>query len=103
MKLDKKPDAVFAANDTSAVGFMQYVEEAGLSIPDDIGIVGFNNDLVSSIVKPRLTTVDHPGIEIGRKAAELIIDKLYEKSLNTIPQTVTFRTQLIVRESSTRA
>ena len=103
LKLDKKPDAVFAANDTSAVGFMQYVEEAGLSIPDDIGIVGFNNDLVSSIVKPRLTTVDHPGIEIGRKAAELIIDKLYEKSLNTIPQTVTFRTQLIVRESSTRA
>jgi LacI family transcriptional regulator len=102
LKLTERPDAVFAANDTSAVGFMQYVEEVGLAIPKDIGIVGFNNDLISSIVRPALTTMDHPGIEIGRKAAELVIDKLHNKSLNTMPQTVTFRTQLIVRNSSTR-
>ena len=102
LELSKKPDAIFAANDTSAVGFMQYVEEAGLSIPKDMGIVGFNNDLISSIVRPQLTTVDHPGIEIGRKAAELVLDKLHNKSLNTIPQTVIFRTQLIVRKSSVR-
>lgn len=102
LKLSEKPDAIFAANDTSAVGFMQYVEEAGLSIPHDMGVVGFNNDLISSIVKPQLTTVDHPGIEIGRKAAEIVLDKLHNKTLNTIPQTVTFRTQLIVRNSSVR-
>jgi LacI family transcriptional regulator len=102
LKLSARPDAVFAANDTSAIGFMQYVEEVGLAIPQDIGIVGFNNDLISSIVRPQLSTVDHPGIEIGRKSAELILEKLFNKSLNTIPQTVTFRTQLIVRESSRR-
>ena len=102
LKQNVKPDAVFTANDTSAVGFMQYVEEAGLSIPQDMGIVGFNNDLISSIVRPQLTTIDHPGIEIGRKAAELIIEKLLKKSLNTLPQTVTFQTKLIVRGSSVK-
>jgi LacI family transcriptional regulator len=100
LKPDLKPDAVFAANDTSAIGFMQYAEESGLSIPEDIGIVGFNNDPISSIVKPRLSTVDHPAIEIGKKAAELIIDKISGKSQTTMSQTITFKTKLIIRASS---
>ena len=102
LKQDLKPDAIFASNDTSAIGFMQYAEESGLSIPHDIGIVGFNNDPISSIVKPQLSTVDHPAMEIGKKAAELILDKISGKSQITIPHTITFKTKLIVRESSAK-
>jgi len=97
-----EPDAIFASNDTSAIGFMQYAEEHGYSIPQDIGIVGFNNDPISSIVKPRLSTIDHPAVEIGKKAAEIVLDKLSGKSQTTIPQLITLKTNLIVRDSSLR-
>jgi len=100
LSLPEKPDAIFSANDTAAVGFMQYAEENGFSIPDKLGVVGFNNDPISSLIKPKLTTMDHPAIEIGKKAAELILDKLSGKSQTTIPHTVIFKTKLIVRESS---
>jgi len=95
-------DAVFAANDRSAIGFMQFAEECGYSIPDQIGVVGFNNDPISSIVKPKLTTIDHPAKEIGQKAAELVLDKIHGRSQTQIPQTISFKTKLIIRESSLR-
>ena len=97
---DMKPDAIFVANDTSAIGFMQYAEENGISIPQELGIVGFNNDPISSIIKPQLSTIDHPATEIGKKAAELILDKIKGKSMTTIPQTITFPTKLVIRGSS---
>ena len=99
---EKKPDAVFAANDTSAIGFMNYAEEISISIPQELGIVGFNNDPISSIIKPQLSTIDHPAIEIGKKAAEIVLDKITGKSMTTIPQTITFPTRLIIRDSSLR-
>jgi len=95
-----KPDAIFAANDTSAVGFMQQAENMGFLVPEDIGIVGFNNDPITTIVKPQLTTIDHPAKEIGRKAAEMVLDKVSGKSQTTVTQTITFETKLIVRRSS---
>lgn len=100
LKQEVKPDAIFAANDTSAIGFMQKAEELGYVIPDNIGIVGFNNDPVSSIVRPALTTIDHPAVEIGKKAAEITLDKILGKSQTKITQTITFNTNLIVRDSS---
>ncbi len=96
-----KPDAVFAANDTSAVGFMQYAEQlTNYSIPHNLGVVGFNNDPISSIVRPKLTTINHPAMEMGKKAAELVLTKISGNSYTTIPQTITFNTDLIIRESS---
>ncbi|MCG8306819.1 MAG: LacI family transcriptional regulator [Cytophagales bacterium] len=99
---DLRPDAIFASNDTSAIGFMQYAEECGYSIPDEIGVVGFNNDPVSSIIRPQLTTIDHPAVEIGKKAAEIVLDKVSGKSQTQIPQTISFKTKLLIRNSSVK-
>jgi LacI family transcriptional regulator len=102
LSLENKLDAVFASNDRSAIGFMQYAESSGYSIPDQIGVVGFNNDPISSMVKPKLTTIDHPAEEIGRKAAELILEKIIKKNSSRISQTISFKTNLVIRESSIR-
>jgi LacI family transcriptional regulator len=102
LKQNLKPDAIFAANDTSAIGFMQVAESFGYSIPSDFGVVGFNNDPMSSIVRPKLSTIDHPAVEIGKKAAEIVLDKVSGKSQSSIPQTITFKTDLIIRCSSVK-
>lgn len=60
------PDGLFATTDFGASVFMQVLKEGGLRIPQDIAVVGFNNDIISKIVEPRLTTIDYPGKEIGR-------------------------------------
>lgn len=100
LRLETRPDAVFAANDTSAIGFMHFAGKYGYAIPEDIGVIGFNNDPISSIIQPQLSTIAYPAIEIGKKAAEIVLDKISGKSLTSIPHTLTFNTELIVRESS---
>lgn len=100
LNLTERPDAIFSANDTAAIGFMQYAEKYGLDIPNDLGVIGFNNDPISSIVKPQLSTIDHPAMDLGRKAAELVLDKISGKSHTTIAQTITFKTKLIARGST---
>lgn len=100
--LKQKPDAIFAANDTSAIGFMRHLEEQGYTIPQDFGVVGFNNDPIATIVKPQLTTIDHPAEEIGKKAAEIVLNKVSGKIKTRIPQIITLQTSLIERGSSAR-
>ena len=70
-------------------------------IPDDIAVVGFNNEPVSQVIKPNLTTIDYPAREIGEIAATSLINKLnnpQEVSLSTI----VLKHSLIVRQSSLR-
>ena len=56
-----RPDAVFSANDTAAVYCMMRLKEAGIRIPDDIAFAGFNNDPISKVIEPNLTTVNYSG------------------------------------------
>lgn len=96
-----RPDGIFTANDTSAVAVITGLKKAGFKIPDDIAVVGFNNDPLSRVVEPNLTTVNYPGEEMGELAASTLIDRLNNKkpfSLNTL----VLHHQLIVRESSLR-
>ena len=60
--------AVFSANDTAAVYCMMKLKEAGIRIPDDIAFAGFNNDPISKIIEPNLTTVNYSGYDIGEAA-----------------------------------
>ncbi len=100
MKLKDRPDAVFAANDTSAVYCMLRLKEAGLRIPADIGFAGFNNDPVSQVVTPRLTTVQYPGYQMGETAVNSLINHL--KGITNMSSTpkIILRSELIVRASS---
>ena len=67
------PTAVFAHNDTMAIGAIATFRERGLSVPDDISVVGYNDSPLTDQIQPPLTTVRLPGYELGRLAAELIL------------------------------
>jgi LacI family transcriptional regulator len=101
LQLKDKPDGVFAANDTSAVACMQELKVAGIRIPDDIAVVGFNNEPISRIIEPNLTTVNYPGYEMGEIAVTTLINSINSAPGSTI-NTLVLRHQLIVRESSIR-
>ncbi|HXB94630.1 MAG TPA: LacI family DNA-binding transcriptional regulator [Puia sp.] len=94
------PDAVFVANDNCAVGCMTALKQMGIRIPEDIAFVGFNNDPVSTVVEPNLTTVNYPGYEMGQIAARNLIDHLSGSSNIQSTNTIILRSDLIIRDSS---
>jgi len=92
------PDAIFAVNDPVAIGAFQRIKESKLKIPDDIAIVGFSNNKITSLVDPQLTTVDQPSFEMGRKSAEILLSEIEDKSIE--PKSIVLNTNLIVRGST---
>ncbi len=97
-----KPDAIFCANDTTALSSIIYLRETGIKVPNDILIVGFSNEPFSEVVTPSISTIRQPGFKIGKKAAELIIEQIKHKEVPSHFQKIVMPTELIVRESSTR-
>ncbi len=71
-----RPTALFAGNDVVAYGAIQAIKDAGLSIPGDVSVIGFDDDLLSRYVNPPLTTVTNPAPGLGAEAARLLIGKL---------------------------
>jgi LacI family transcriptional regulator len=94
------PDGAFITNDFSAAVCMQTLKEHGIKIPEDIAIVGFNNDAISKIVEPQLTTIHYPGIDMGEIAARNLINHLRGLSNIRRTQTIVVRSELIIRKSS---
>jgi LacI family transcriptional regulator len=76
LQMNPLPDAVFVANDNCAVGCMLALKHAGIKIPEDIAFVGFNNDPVSKVIEPNLTTINYPGYEMGEVAARYLFNHL---------------------------
>ena len=99
-QMDPLPDAVFVANDNCAVGCMVALKQSGVLIPEDIAFVGFNNDPVSTVVEPNLTTINYPGYEMGQVAARNLINHLNGASSINTTNTIILRSELIIRESS---
>ena len=97
--MKKLPDGIFASNDTSAVACMRELKKAGISIPDQIAVAGFNNDPISNVIEPNLTTINYPGEEMGEVAALTLINRL-RKLPSTNLNTIVLRHELIVRQSS---
>ena len=97
LNLSDPPTAIFAANDQSATGAIKAVLEAGLHVPDDISVVGFDNVPEAAYAHPRLTTVDQSIDKMGYIATEMLISLIegdaLESDLYKVP------TQLIVRDS----
>ena len=92
-----RPTAICAANDMSAIGAVRAIREAGLSIPEDISITGFNDIWVSSKLTPALTTVHCGMYEMGRKAFELLLDII--KGANVLDHKCMMPTSLVIRDS----
>ncbi len=102
LEMKPMPDAAFITNDFSAAVCMQTLKEHGVRIPDDIAIVGFNNDAISKIVEPQLTTINYPGIDIGEIAARNLIAHLKGDSKITQTNTIIVKSELLIRKSSLR-
>jgi LacI family transcriptional regulator len=102
LKMKPLPDGAFITNDFSAAVCMQTLKEYGIRIPEDIAIVGFNNDAISKIVEPQLTTINYPGIDMGEIAARNLISHLRGQSNIKHTNTIVVRSDLIIRKSSLR-
>lgn len=92
----RPPTAMFAANDLSAIGVLQALQAAGLSVPGDISVVGFDNIPESSMTSPPLTTVDQSVQQMGEQAMALLIDVLAGRQ---VAEHVRLPTKLVVRAS----
>jgi LacI family transcriptional regulator len=103
LKMDPLPDAVFVANDNCAVGCMQALKNAGIRIPQDIAFVGFNNDPVSTVIEPNLTTINYPGYKMGEMAAGSLINHLNGVTSIDATNTILLRSELIIRASSMKS
>jgi LacI family transcriptional regulator len=102
LEKSERPDAVFSANDTAAVNCMMRLKENGILIPDEIAFAGFNNDPISMIIEPNLTTMDYSGVEIGKIAATNIINGIQEEKQTNNVYNITLKSELIIRKSSIR-
>jgi DNA-binding LacI/PurR family transcriptional regulator len=101
MSLPNPPDAIFSANDTAAVSAIQYAKHNGIKIPQKLAVMGFNNDPVSLIIDPTLSTVSHPAVDMGKIAARQVLKHREHKDIIT-SETITLKTDLIIRESTLR-
>jgi len=90
-------DGLFAANDQMAIGAYSAIREAGLSIPDDIAVVGFDDDNYAATAVPPLTTVHQPSLEMGATMARTLV-RLIEG--DDVEPTTLLSTELTLRASA---
>ena len=102
IQLKKRPDGLFTTNDFSAAICIQIFKKAGLRVPEDIAVAGFNNDAVSTIVEPNLTTINYSGFNMGETAARMLMGHLNGTIDINNTSTVILNAELIVRESTRR-
>ncbi|KAF1296783.1 LacI family transcriptional regulator [Enterococcus sp. JM4C] len=94
------PDAFFASNDALAIGALRALQEAGIAVPKDIAVIGFNDSSVAKYVSPPLTTVKVYTEWLGELAVETVISLSQDKS--PVPRKITVGTELVLRESTLR-
>lgn len=95
----EKPDAIFCAADVFAASVIKAANRFNLRIPEDLGVVGFDNIEMASITTPGLTTINQPSFQTGFTAAESLFELLYS---NTKPRSILLDTELISRDSIAR-
>lgn len=103
LEMKELPDAIFAINDPVAIGAMKTLQKNGIRIPEDIGVVGFSESKMAVIVEPNLTSVEQPTFDMGKIAAELLLEQLKNKKDEAVlNKCITLNAKLNIRESSLR-
>jgi LacI family transcriptional regulator len=102
LQLPSRPTAVFTRNDTTAIGALFAARDAGLQVPRDMSIVGFDNVALTACTSPALTTVDQFVVEQGQAAVRLLLDRIEDKGPRP-GQSISFDCRLVVRESTATA
>lgn len=102
--LEKRRDftAIFCFNDIAAMGVIRAVHDAGLQVPEDISVIGFDDIISAGYQKPSLTTVRQPLREMGSKGAQMLLDAIANPEAK-LPNETVMEPELIVRESTSVA
>ncbi|RFM27890.1 LacI family transcriptional regulator [Deminuibacter soli] len=97
-----RPDGVFAANDNCAAGCIIALKQAGIRVPQDIAVAGFNDDPVCRVIEPNLTAINYPGYQMGEVAARHLINYLSGDASVAVTNSILLKSELVVRNSSLR-
>jgi LacI family transcriptional regulator len=98
LAMPRRPTAIFAANDSMAIGALSALREAGVDVPGEMALAGFDDIPIARFLTPALTTVKVPIAELGRKSFELLMD-----AASGVRSKLTLPTELVVRSSSCAA
>lgn len=101
MAKDNIPTAIFACNDLIAIGIIQGAREIGLSVPEDLSVIGYDNTILATTTVPELTTIAQPVTDIGKRVVDVIIEEIKEKS--QVNERILFNPKLIVRGTTAQA
>ena len=94
------PDAIFAINDMAAIEIMHVLKNLGLKVPNDVAVMGFNNEKVGEFIEPPLSSIDLPAQEMGKIAAEMLLKHI--KDPEHKPEKRLIPSKLVVRGSTVR-
>lgn len=97
LKSPERPTAIFFVSDEMAIGAINYFQDHGIRVPDDISVFSFDDIELSSYVRPRLSTIHQPVPEIGQKATEMLLSLIEEKPMTQ--QQLLLPHHVIVRDS----
>ena len=100
LKKSDIPTAVFCANDVTAIGAMRAIHELGYKIPDEISVIGIDDIEISEYLRPALTTIHVPKIDLGKIAVKILIDKM--ENGHDIPLRIDLPYELKIRKSCKR-
>ena len=100
LSIKPKPDAIFAVNDRKAIGAMIALKTKNVVIGKEMGVIGFTNDPMSTIISPTLSTIAEPAFDIGKIGCEILMKNI--KKRNFLPEEITLPCPLIIRESTSR-
>ena len=96
LEAPERPDALFIASDLMARGALAVLGRAGIRVPEDIAIVGFDDSPVATTVSPHLTTMRQPSFTQGERMADVLLDLLADRDP---PRVTMLNTELIIRDS----
>lgn len=100
LELEERPTAVFSGNNLLTLGALEAIHSKNIKIPEEISIIGFDDMPWSISLNPPLTAVRQPGFDIGRKAAEMLYERIANPSKKN--ESVILDTELMIRKSTTR-
>lgn len=101
LALKVRPDAIFAISDRLAIGAMLAIKEAGLKLPKDIGLVGFNNEPITKLLTPSISSVEMFAFEMGKATAKLFLEMIHSEN-DLSEKDIVIKPKLFVRESSNK-
>lgn len=97
----RRPTAIFASNDRTAIGAVGALQAAGVCVPQEVSVIGYDDITAAAYARPALTTIRQPIEEMGATAARLLIDRLIQRRKSGC-QEVLLKTELVVRQSTAR-